>query len=422
MLRKLSVAVVLLGSVGTGAWGAEIANPSFELDTYTVWPGYTGGNGGVLTGWTATGTGNTTDPAGRSGINSNPPTWNPANTSPFGNNGIYPDGTQVGFIQAFATPTVNTATTTLSNTITGLTPGETYRLTFGFNARAGQSPNGTVTVGGNSLNFRATSVEGANARTLPFRTASVVFTATGPTETLSLSNSVTAGTANADTTLDVDNFQIAPGSTKWRSSAWADDASSGINPTSTYSHAYNLASPVGTTINGVNFTGVDGGNPAVPGSFSTTGWTTAIGGDDANDLTAAGGGGAELARRFVYGGASQTAQTLTITGLTPGVPNHLILYGVGWSDAGAIARSATFSDGAGDALTMNEHMFGVDKGVKIEFDYVPTGTSQTFTLNPTAATTTFHLYGFANEVVPEPSALAIVGLGMLVANRRRRRA
>jgi hypothetical protein len=170
----------------------------------------------------------------------------------------------------------------------------------------------------------------------------------------------------------------------------------------------------------VNFTGIDGGDPTLAGSFSTTGWTTDIGGDDTNVLTGAGGGSAELAKQFLYGGASQTTQTLTLQGLTPGVPNKLTLFGVGWSDAGNNARSATFDSG-GDTLTMNEHAFGVDQGIKFEFDYIPQGTTQTFSVNPTSSNTTFHLYGFANAVVPEPSSSALLGVcGMVIGLRRRR--
>jgi hypothetical protein len=355
------------------------------VNTFGTWPGYqSGATNGPLTGWT---------------------------------NGILPQGTKVGFIQVTGLAT-SPATTTLSNTISGLTPGESYRLTFNFNARHNNAPNGSVTVAGNTLNFRANAVEAAPNRTLPFRTASVVFTATAPTETFSVSNSIPGA---GDTTLLIDNFQVAPGSTKWRATPWADDAGSGIDPARIYTHAYNLGSDLPTAINGVNFTPLNATNPAVPGSFSTTGWTTVIGTDDVNQLTAAGGGSAELARRFVYGGAAQAAQSITLDGLTPGVPNHLILYGVGWSDAGAIARSMTFSDGAGDVATLNEHLLGVDQGVKIEFDYVPNGTSQTFTLTPTASNTTFHLYGFANSIVPEPTALGLIGAGALLINRRRRR-
>src|SRR5688572_17718696 len=215
MIRKLSVSLVLLGCASGEVFGQTIENPSFELNTFGTWPGYqSGASNGTLTGWSTSASGNTTDGLTRSGINADPPTWNPpnANATPFANNGIFPHGSQVGFIQVTGAAG-NPTTTTLTNTIAGLTPGQSYRLTFNFNARAGNTPNGIVTVGGNTLNFRGNGVEAAGVRTLPFRTASVVFTAGAPTETFSVSNFAPGA---GDSTLLVDNFQVAPGSTNWR--------------------------------------------------------------------------------------------------------------------------------------------------------------------------------------------------------------
>src|SRR5690348_9328171 len=61
-----------------------IPNPSFEADAFTVFPGYISGNS-PITGWTAG------DPA-RAGIN-------PGGGSPFADNGVVPNGSQVAFIQ-----------------------------------------------------------------------------------------------------------------------------------------------------------------------------------------------------------------------------------------------------------------------------------------------------------------------------------
>lgn len=426
MLRKRSASLVLsaCAAATVPSFAATITNPSFETETFTVWPGYISGNG-PITGWTPSGTGNTTDATARTGQNSNPPTWVPANTSPFGNNGIYPDGTRVGFIQAVSTA-ATPATTTLSNTITGLTAGQTYRVTFNFNSRnngnaANQRPNATATAGNYTVNFQAAPVEAANSFTQPFRTGSLVFTATGPTANLALTNAAPSGTA-VDSTLVIDNFQVTQAApTRWSSSAWTNDATSGIDPaTRSYTHAYNLGSANNANINGVNFVGVATANPAVAGSFSTTGWTNPLA-DPSNNVMAAGGGSGTLASTFVYGGASQTAQSLTLEGLTPGTPYHLTLFGVGWSDAGSIARAATYSGGNGDTLTMDEHQFGVDNGIRFDFDYTATGSTQIFTLNPTASVTTTHLYGFANAAVPEPSTLAALAAGGLALSARRHR-
>jgi hypothetical protein len=242
---------------------------------------------------------------------------------------------------------------------------------------------------------------------------SLVFTASAATEPISISNFTPV-----DTTLVIDDIRVVDGTTNWIATAWTDDASSGINGALPYTHAYNLGAATGTTINGVNFTGVAGANPAAAGSFSTTGWTSPLA-DAANNINS--GGSAVLADDFVYGGASQTAQTLTLEGLTASQPYRLTIFGVGWADANVPFRSATFGDGGSDILTINEQQFGADNGITIEYDYVAGGSTQVFTLNPTSNATTFHIYGFANAVVPEPGlpVLLVLTLGAIGFRRRR---
>lgn len=408
-MKAAAISALLLG-LPAALSAATLINPSFEADTYTAWPGYTSANG-PITGWT------TSDPA-RTGINSNPPTWQPANTSPFANNGAIPHGTQAAFIQiATAAPS-----SSLSTTVSNLVPGQTYRATLRVTARnhstaANQRPNGTVEVAGQSVSFQAGPVEAGGSYTQPYRTVAVVFTATQPTETFRVTGNLISG--QTDAALVLDDLRVAAGGTRWFTTAWVDDATSGINPALSYSHAYNLGSAAGTSINGVNFTGVSGGNPAVPGSFSTSGWTVPLA-DAANNINF--GGSAILADDFVYGGASQTQQSLTLEGLTAGQPYRLSLYGVGWADANVPNRSVTLSDRNGDLLTVNEQQFGADNGLRIDLSYIATGATQTFDLLPTSTGTTFHLYGFANAVIPEPGSAATALLGAAVLGLRRRRA
>ena len=93
-----SVTAVLLCCA---ALGQTIPNPSFETDTFTVFPGYISGNM-AITGWTA----NPTDEVG----------LNPAGGTPFADNGAIPDGNNVAFIQAGATSEPGVAST-LSTTM-----------------------------------------------------------------------------------------------------------------------------------------------------------------------------------------------------------------------------------------------------------------------------------------------------------------
>lgn len=415
-LRPLSLLIALSGLVSP-VNAATITNSSFEADTnYTTWPGYqSANNGGVMTGWTSS---NST----RTGINATPPIFVPANTSPFANNGAIPNGNQAAFIQvATANPSAS-----LSNTITGLVPGQVYRLTWRMTARnngtaANQRPNGTVTIGGTSVNFATAPVEAANSFTQPYRTGVLTFTATGPTETLTVSANLITG--QSDSTMVIDAFSVADAvATKWTTSAWTGDATSGIVPSLTYTHAYSFGTALGavaTTINGVNFSAAAGANPSVAGSFSTTGWGNALD-DAANNIST--GGSASLADSMLYGG-TQTAQTLTLQGLTVGSPYRLTLYGVGWDDAASPNRTMLFDDGSNDLVILNEQQFGIDNGIRVELEYTPTSSSKTFTLNPTATPTTFHLYGFANAaLVPEASSSAALALAALGLAARRRRA
>src|SRR6187401_2896307 len=97
-----------------------IPNPSFEADTFTVDPGYVSGNS-PITGWTG-------NDATKYGIN-------PAITSPFANNGTIPHGNKVAFLQSGAA-----GGTSVTTSITGLTPDTVYKVSFRVNARSGQNP------------------------------------------------------------------------------------------------------------------------------------------------------------------------------------------------------------------------------------------------------------------------------------------
>jgi hypothetical protein len=97
-----------------------IYNASFESNSFTVSPGYIANNAQIV-GWS------TTDPW-RAGLN-------PAGgTSPFADNGVFPDGGTVAFIQSGPN-------SSLSTVISNLTFGETYKVNFRVNARANQGTN-----------------------------------------------------------------------------------------------------------------------------------------------------------------------------------------------------------------------------------------------------------------------------------------
>ena len=65
--------------------GQTIPNPSFETDTFTVWPGYISDNSPI--------TGCTANAEYRAVLN-------PATGSPFADNGAIPEGNNVAFLQS----------------------------------------------------------------------------------------------------------------------------------------------------------------------------------------------------------------------------------------------------------------------------------------------------------------------------------
>jgi len=361
-LTTLSRSLAFAGLLGAMTLGAAptIPNPSFEADTFTVFPGYISGNS-PITGWTAG------DPT-RAGIN-------PGGGSPFANNGVIPNGSQVAFIQ-------NSATASLSTTISDLTVGVTYKVNFRVNARGGQTPNLKVDIDGvNVINTAVTSVNAAN----PYKYFAFDFTATAASQTMTLRND-----AGGDNTVLVDDFTIAASSSAWSYAAWTDDATSGVDGTKTYTHAYNFGSATPTTINGVNFTGIGGGNPAVAGSFSTAGLPNALNGDANNVIE----GSRQMANDFLYGG---TVQSITIDGLTFGKSYVATIYSVGWENG---TRAATFSVG-NDQLTVNQDHFGDNNGIRFSYAFTASGSSITLTFVPLQAAS-IHVYGFSNFEVPPP--------------------
>lgn len=351
-------------------FGQTIPNPSFEANSFTVAPGFISDNT-PITGWTAS-------PGTAAGLN-------PAGgTNVYADNGAIPDGTNVAFLQAGGT--------TLGATLTGLTVGTTYKVTFRANATAGQTPNVTVSMDSAQAFPLTTALTVYSVgSTNPYAWLAFEFTAAATSQVMTLLND-----AFSDSTLLVDDFKIAPTSGRWQVAAWNDDTDSGVDPNYVYTHAYNFGSSAGTVINTISFTGVAGANPAVSNKFSTTFLANTFG-NDANNIT---GGSRTLANDFVYGGTvpAGSYQSITLLGLTPGTEYVATIYSVGFDDPSATLRWATFSVGE-DRLTINQDQFGNNNGILISYRYTA-GTNGSVTLryapvNP--ANVSIHTYGFSNR-------------------------
>jgi hypothetical protein len=378
-LKQLFLAAMLSGLwMATDIVAANlVTNPSFENNqaSFVNFPGYISGNT-TIDSWTE-------NAANRVGINGNS-----GSGYPFADNGTIPDGVAVGFIQS------NGAASTLSQSISGLSIGTTYKITARINARSGVNlPNIGVSMGATPLLFNqnVTAVGGGN----PYHELTFYHQATATSETLEFLNQT-----GVDTTLVVDQVSVDPVfTTGWSASSWSNDASSGISGASPYTHAYNLGSGANPLINGVQFTGVGGANPSVAGRFAVAGMPSVFTGF-VNNVTDPGSN--SLASDFVYGGVPGS---ITIDGLKPGNQYQATFYGASFGGGGG--RAANFFVN-GDAITVDENTLPNGDGVKLQYTYTADNSgSVTLNVSPYFVNSTIHFHGFANAAL---STTAIAGL------------
>ncbi|MEO7679011.1 MAG: immunoglobulin domain-containing protein, partial [Verrucomicrobiota bacterium] len=366
-LRFLATVIT---AIAPAIFAATIPNPSFETDTFTVSPGYVSGNS-PITGWT-------NNNPNRVGIN-------PSGGSPFADNGTIPAGSKVAFIQSSAAETPEGVT--LSTVISSLVVGTTYKVSFRVNGSTNTFANLGVEIDGVNI---VSSRVGAVGGTAPYNFFAFDFTATATSQTLTLRNS-----ADGDTTVLVDDFSIAVKNSGWSFAAWNDDATSGVDSTKSYTHAFNFGSSVGTTINTIEFTGVAGANPSGP-TFSTAGLPNVF----ANDVNNVIEGSRQLANDFIYAGAIKD-ESITLNGLLTGAEYIATIYSVGF-DNPPYNRAATFSVG-NDRLTVNQTHFDNNNGIRISYRFVATGSSITLTYTR-LADASIHTYGFSNQQLAGPPA------------------
>jgi len=165
----LDAVCIVPGSAGQ----VVVMNPSFEASGTPPEPGTVA----AAAGWTGTG-------AGAGGINNA--------SGPFADNGAIPEQDHVGFLQGDLS---------ISQTLRGLAAGETYALTFRYNARSGNTPQLAVSVDGTTVfNQPVAPVGGATA----YRTATANFTATATSAVLSF-----AQTAAGDQTVLLDDIRVS---------------------------------------------------------------------------------------------------------------------------------------------------------------------------------------------------------------------
>jgi hypothetical protein len=208
----------------------------------------------------------------------------------------------------------------------------------------------------------------------------------------------TSGFVNRETTP-----RVAPAT--WTSTAWTNDADSGVDGSYKYTHAYNLASTVAANVNGVVFT------PLPPGTLKSAEtvplYSTTMNGQvttDTNQLTALpGNGSSDLAHSFVFGGLLPEEHKLT--GLTPGKQYVVSIYSVGWD---ATPRSGLFKADVGDGGTvLDQTLYGVDFGMRWDHPYTAGADGVLIvSVSPVDGVTANHHYAITNREAAQTVGVA----------------
>ena len=171
------------------------------------------------------------------------------------------------------------------------------------------------------------------------------------------------------------------------------DASIGLSPVKTYTHAYNMNGGSGTvTINGVVFTNTATANyTGVTGAFSLSGWKSVT--TSQGTPIGSPSGLNTLLNTFIYDGSPET---LTLTNLVVGQNYVITFYAKAWGTAGTRLQNVT---SFGGAATVYDENVGGEANANL-FRYTFTATNNTEWVKFAAqGAGTMHFYGFTTELL-----------------------
>ena len=377
--KNIGIAV-LLAAFGVSSASAQtvnlVQNGSFEQYTGNMQNhGYLYKNGteyATLPGWTYTPNGTTTDYGFGIGQTS----------GEFVKNCGPIDGTYALFMQRPGT---------MSQTVTGLTPGEYYTYSFSYDARNASDKKAGVQVWLDDYRLLHHTCSSQN----PFHTYDVIFQATSDTAVISFKNTYDQA---KDSSLLVDAVSMTLAQDNpWRQSDWAADADLGISSDKTYTHTLNFGQTAESkTVLDVPFkaittTNYSDGNVTIKNNNRY--------GDD-NDLVNLYGtenpGSQTLAKSFLY-----NFKEIRLDGLVPGVEYTTTLYLAAFDKDLNARRTGYVGANDGTLFAVEENFYHAENGDRSGGLVKWTGRASedgTLSFSFAHSSETLHIYGLSNEV------------------------
>ncbi len=288
---------------------------------------------------------------------------------------------------------------TVSQTVTGLTPGEFYTYSFKYDARTNEEHKTNITA--NLGNYNLLKNQELSSRN-PFYNYEITFRASSETIDISFANSqmkVDSGNIK-DNSLLIDAVSMTKAENTWwysdTSTLWTSDATSGVVANNNYTHALNFNAGT-TTLNGIQFDGVTNTRENNDRYTINAGYAYGTDGTLQGIFTNENPGSQALANGFMYGFSD-----VTLKDLLPGVKYTTTFYMAAWNDVDDFNRSAIITAPNGEKLIFNENDFRDANGRKGGL-LTWTGTASEdgtlqFKIN-SLTQDTLHIYGISNMLV-----------------------